>query len=829
MTTKKTILVVDDHEDDRILLEQLFKSLGYKVLLATNGEIAQETLTTQHVDLVFSDVLMPIMDGLQLCKMIKTSNALKNIPVILYTSIYTNEEDMKQAIKIGADQYLTKPIKPDNLLTVLQQSINKIPPKKESDNKEPPPPASESKEQYLRLYSTQLVQRLEKEVDKLGAEITKRKNVEKEQGEILNSMIDGVITIDETGNILTFNKAAEILFGYKTKDVTGKNVKMLMPEPYTSQHDDYIQRYRDTGEAHIINIGTGREVKGLRSNKETFPMRLLVAELPKAADNRRRFIGSCQDLTFIRQQEEQLRRSQKMDALGKLTGGIAHDYNNMLGVIIGYANLLENALRDKPKLEKYANQILYAGERGAKLTKKLLAFSRQKSSSAEILDLNAMLLDEEHMLEKTLTARINLKLNLADNLWPVLLDSGDLEDAIINISINAMHAMKGNGQLTIRTENTKFNTQDAQLLNLESGDYVLLSITDTGCGMDADTKDKIFDPFFSTKGKRGTGLGLSQVYGFTERSSGMIKVYSEPGHGSCFSLYFPRSRKPDRVDTQVVTDTEKKNLQGSETLLVVDDEPALVELAKEILTTQGYRVLTANDGKQALLMLEKEKVDLIISDIIMPNMDGYQLAAQVQQDYPHIKIQMVSGFSDSRHSNMADNDLYQHMMYKPYAFNTLLTHVRNLLDKDTKPQSPPTSPPTSPSTLKNKLANFTILVMDDEEDVRELFQLNLERLGYQTLLACNGAEAIALYQQSLESGAPINAIILDLSIPGSLGGKEVAAKIRSLNVNAKIIVASGDSGGPEMTHYQDYGFDGALEKTFDRKKIKQALEKVLLF
>jgi PAS domain S-box-containing protein len=541
--------------------------------------------------------------------------------------------------------------------------------------------------------------------------------------------------------------------------------------------------------------------------------------------NPMRSTGTVQDITEQVSMEEQLRRSQKMDALGKLTGGIAHDYNNLLGIIMGYAEQLNDQLTHEPKLAKYTQGIQYAAERGARLTQKLLGFSRHKAPVTKIVDIHALLSEQRLMLERILTARIKLVYELADGLWPVELDSGDLEDAILNMSINAMHAMESGGQLTLRTRNEQFNDIDARLLHLEAGDYVLLSITDTGCGIDAETKDNIFDPFFSTKGKRGTGLGLSQVYGFIERSGGAIKVYSEPGHGSRFALYFPRSHKSD-IDTQAASSAEKQNLRGHETLLVVDDEAALVELAQDILTAQGYRVLTANDGGQALLVLEKEAVDLIISDVIMPNMDGYQLAARVQQDYPHIKIQMVSGFSDDRHNNMADDSLHQHMLYKPYAFNSLLERVRGLLDDGNEKNAAQSNASTKTSS-NNQLAGRTILVMDDEEDVRELFQLNLERLGCNSVPASNGNEAIALYQQSLESGKPINAVILDLSIPGSLGGKEVATRLLAMDPNAKIIVASGHSESPEMTHYQDYGFQGALEKNFNREEMKQVLEEVL--
>ena len=393
-----------------------------------------------------------------------------------------------------------------------------------------------------------------------------------------------------------------------------------------------------------------------------------------------RYAGTSLDVTTFREQEEKLRQSQKMDALGKLTGGISHDYNNLLGIIRGYAELLHMQLSHEPELMEFANEILHATERGSDLANKLLSFSRHKTSNASLLNINTLLQEARHMLEKTLTASINLTFNLTKDLWLVELDSGDLEDTIVNISINAMHAMKDGGKLSFDTSNEQLNVAEAELLQLKPGEYILLCITDTGCGMNGATKEKIFDPFFTTKGDLGSGLGLSQVYGFVERSGGTIKVYSEQGHGSRFAFYFPRSYNSE-THVQDTTSNVKQNLRGSETLLVVDDEQAMTKLAHEILSAQGYEVLTANDGEQALLILEKEAVDLVISDVIMPNMDGYQLAAKVQQSYPHIKLQMISGFTDDRHSNMDDSLLHKNMLHKPYSSNTLLTRVRNLLDE----------------------------------------------------------------------------------------------------------------------------------------------------
>ncbi|MCG6970529.1 MAG: PAS domain S-box protein [Gammaproteobacteria bacterium] len=647
-------------------------------------------------------------------------------------------------------------------------------------------------------------------------DITERKQTEaklqhqkQEQQQILNNMVDAVISIDEKGKILSFNHSAESMFGYSTAQVIGQNVKMLMPTHYSTHHDTYLSRYATTNEARII--GSGREVSGMRKNGESFPIRLSVAELPRKANGVRHYIGTCHDLTTEKLKEEQLRRSQKMDALGKLTGGIAHDYNNMLGVILGYSKLLQDGLKNDPKLSKYINEIHHASERGTKLSRKLLAFSRDKQPEADVTDVNAILLSEQDLLQKTLTPRITLELDLEDELWPVKMDSGDLEDAILNLSINAMHAMASSGKLTIRTRNKTFNEQELRHTKLPAGDYVVLTVSDTGCGMTEDTLDKIFDPFFTTKKSEGIGLGLSMIYGFVQRCRGDIAVESAVGQGSQFELYFPRHTHAPSAEPKT-RPFDNLDFHGSETLLVVDDERAMVDLANEILSSRGYRVLTASDSESALKILSKEPVDLVLSDIIMPGMDGYQLAVKIRKQTPNLKIQLMSGYTENRQQDESVNGLHQRLLVKPFTAQTLLKRVRELLD----------APP-----LVQPMRKPTVMIMDDDENIRTLFAINLKKLGYNTVSASSGEKAVTLYRQSLQSDHPIDVCILDLTIPGGMDGQQTAQQLLAIDAHAKLIVSSGNSFSPVMTDCQAYGFRGAIEKTFDRKKMQQLLTQVL--
>lgn len=389
------------------------------------------------------------------------------------------------------------------------------------------------------------------------------------------------------------------------------------------------------------------------------------------------------DVTERHKTEETLRRSQKMDAIGKLTGGIAHDFNNMLGIMLGFSELLRANINEKDlKLVQYCDQILKAGGQQARmLTSKLLEFSRKAPSAQDITHINQLVNDMKHMLEKTLTARIVLNFELETELWPVCLDSARLEDAILNLSINAMHAMPDGGTLTINTRNMHLTEADLRNLELTPGDYVFLTISDTGTGIPHEIQQQIFDPFFTTKDDEGTDLGLSQVYGFVQQMGGQIQVYSEPGQGSSFVLCFPKSDKIEMPELKNIDKTSQQVLAGQETVLIVDDEPGLLILTEDILTLNGYKTICAESAEQALEILKSEHVDLLLSDVIMPGMDGYQLASLVQDRYPMIKIQMVSGYSEKQHeSNVSGDTLHTMRIEKPYSAENLLMRVRELLD-----------------------------------------------------------------------------------------------------------------------------------------------------
>ncbi|TWX52870.1 PAS domain S-box protein [Colwellia hornerae] len=485
---------------------------------------------------------------------------------------------------------------------------------------------------------------------------------QKELAQTIDAINDAVIAIDDLGLIQNCNRATERIFGHSAEELIGRNVSLLM--------------------SGINGWGYDGEVIGINKKKQNFPVHLAIAALPTNRHERKRFVCVCHDLSESKQHEKLLNRTQKMEALGQLTGGIAHDYNNMLGVILGYSDILKSQLKEQPLLFNYVDQINHAGKRGAKLTRKLLSFSRQTPDSSQESDINELIRRNKELLYRTLLS-VELKFNLNDDINKVRIDKNSFEDVLLNIAINAMHAMPEGGVLTLTTCEEELSNVQATSFNIEPGKYVKLLIEDTGIGMSKAIQDKIFEPFYSTKGEQGSGLGLAQVYGFMKSSMGAINVDSELGKGTTFSLYFPilkaSDKANDKASDKASDKAEKLNVRGNESILIVDDEPSLRNLAKTILMAKGYHVLTAENGEDALIILAEHTVDLMLSDIIMPKMNGYLLAEQAQKLYPTLKILLASGFRGDQVGNKIKLD--EAIIEKPYKNDFLLHKVRNCLDK----------------------------------------------------------------------------------------------------------------------------------------------------
>ena len=377
--------------------------------------------------------------------------------------------------------------------------------------------------------------------------------------------------------------------------------------------------------------------------------------------------------------EQTLQRSMKLDAIGKLTGGIAHDYNNMLGVIIGYTDLLSRELKDAPKLSQYVQQIEKASNNGIQLTSKLLSFTREHAPSEEIININKVLTDAKTMLHKLLTAGIHLALKLDDDIWNIYVDINDFENALINMCINAKHAMGDKGTLTITTMNIQLTRNTADKYGLVAGDYVQMSILDSGRGMDKETQARLFDPFFTTKGEEGTGLGLSQVHAFIQRSNANISVESKIKKGTMFTIYFPRNdHAPHSKEIAEQEPIEYTN-SVKRSVLIVDDDTALAKLIAEILSHNGYITEVAYDADEALHKLEENDFDAMITDIVMPGMNGYELASKVRAEKPNIKIIITSGYNEIINPDNSKETSFDKRLEKPVKRTDLLECLNKIL------------------------------------------------------------------------------------------------------------------------------------------------------
>jgi PAS domain S-box-containing protein len=529
---------------------------------------------------------------------------------------------------------------------------------------------------------------------KVTSDITERRRADqviREAGERINTVIDtvvdGVILIDAKGIIQTFNPACETLFRYTKEEVIGQNVKILMPKVWRDEHDTYLSNYHRTGVRKII--GSGREVKGQRKDGSTFPMDLSVGEAKQNGESV--FVGIIHDLTDRKRTEEQLVQAQKMETVGQLSGGIAHDFNNLLTVIVGNAEFLSEQLKARQDLRNLAEDIGRAGERGAELTQRLLAFSRRQTLTPVEFDCNELLDSMHKLLRRTLREDITVNTDFEDDLRVAFADRAQLESAIINLALNAQDAMQNGGCLSITTANISLDGQYHALHpEVRPGEYVLIAITDNGDGMPKEVLDHVFEPFYTTKevGK-GSGLGLSMVYGFVKQSNGHVSVYSEPGLGTTVRIYLP-ALATEFEKTPELALVAEIHATGNEVILIVEDDPFVRSYAVMCLRSLGYIVIAAVDGNDALQKLSSEaSIDVLFTDIVMPGgISGWELADRALQQRPNLRVLLTSGYAldtIAGRSRVRDGSV---ILTKPYRKSELARRLRDVVEGARSPHAP---------------------------------------------------------------------------------------------------------------------------------------------
>ncbi|POR47125.1 hybrid sensor histidine kinase/response regulator [Bosea psychrotolerans] len=497
---------------------------------------------------------------------------------------------------------------------------------------------------------------------------------------ILNTVPEAMVVIDETGTITSFSPAAERLFGYAAKDICGENVRCLMPQPDRDAHDGYLSRYLTTGERRII--GYGRVVTGLKKDGTRFPMELAIGEA--VVHGNRIFTGFIRDLTSRHKIEEELRQAQKMEAVGHLSGGIAHDFNNLLTVIVGNLEMIERRL-DDAKLRALLREAQDAADDGANLTAQLLAFGRRQPLNPRLADIGQLVANFSDLLRRTLGEAIELRTIVNGAVNQALVDASQLQNALLNLALNARDAMPRGGRLTVEVSPAQIDADYARMFpEVRSGSYLLISVTDTGVGMSSEIRQRAFEPFFTTKGVgAGTGLGLSMVYGFAKQSGGHLQLYSEPGQGTSVRLYLPvAAAGKDREGPAATEGRGAANMpKGTETILVVEDDARVRRVAVARLEDTGYRVIEAAAGAEALQMLAVHpEIKLLFTDIIMPGgMTGDELAKEARAMRPDLKILFTSGYTEP---SVAGRELAAEgsWLKKPYTAGELAVRLRELLE-----------------------------------------------------------------------------------------------------------------------------------------------------
>jgi hypothetical protein len=512
---------------------------------------------------------------------------------------------------------------------------------------------------------------------KVARDRTELKRSEALWRSIVDTTVEGVITIDEGGLIQSFNRAAETIFGWKEEEILGRSVAVLMPEPHRGDHARYLREYASTGAGRVI--GVGAEVEGVRRDGSLFPMELSVGEY--SFDQRRYFTGIVRDVTARRTLEQQLRQSQKMEAIGQLAGGVAHDFNNLLTVICGYADLLLLRTSSGDPGQNDVEQIRQAGERASALTRQLLAFSRQSVMEVRVLSLNAVVLNAEKMLRRVIGEHIELRVRLDPADLRIKADPDQLGQVLLNLAVNARDAMPNGGRLAIVSSHVDLDEAFVgSHPDFVTGTHVVLTVADEGTGMAPEVKARIFEPFFTTKEQgHGTGLGLAVVHGIVRQSGGNITVESEPQQGTSFRIYLPALRE---AEPALEAPAPLRPLEGHETILVVEDEAIVRDLAVTMLRRFGYEVLVARDGPEALRYGEDYQgvIDLLLTDVLMPGMNGPQLAAALRASRPGIRVLFMSGYTPDAMIRLGIAEGETELLKKPFSAQELAARLREVLE-----------------------------------------------------------------------------------------------------------------------------------------------------
>lgn len=494
---------------------------------------------------------------------------------------------------------------------------------------------------------------------------------------IIESAQDAFISINDEGRIQDWNRQAEIIFGWPREEAMGRLLhETIIPKNYREGHLQGLRHLRATGEGAVLNRCV--ELVALRRDGHEFPVEIII--WPLQMENEVTYNAFVRDITERKRSEAQLFQAQKIETVGKLAGGIAHEFNSILTAILGQSEMLIN---DLPPGNPFASatEIRKAANRAATLTHQLLAFGRKQILQPETLDLNQVVASMTEMIRQLMGANVEVSFIPAADLKVVNADVGQIEQVILSLAINAHEAMRKGGKFTIKTSNVTLDHElTGHVPELKPGEYVRLTMTDTGPGMSPEVKAHLFEPFFSTKDiGQGTGLGLATCYGILKQSGGHISAQSEPGQGTTFTIYLPQAQEKPKSQSSQLPELPR----GNETILLVEDDPALLKMAELLLERLGYIVLSAADGMEALSIMkqqDRQRVDLVLTDLVMPQMNGKDLADQIKTLHPETKVLFTTGYNEKDIAEQGISEAEMALLPKPFTPSALAHKVREVLD-----------------------------------------------------------------------------------------------------------------------------------------------------
>ena len=521
--------------------------------------------------------------------------------------------------------------------------------------------------------NSRLFKELKERAEDLEREVTERRRSTEKYRMVVEQASDGIMIEDQEANILEVNPRMAEMLGYSRGQLLELNVRDLIPKQDQATDPVHTDLPQSSQVLHKLR-------RFIRRDGSLVDMEVGIASLEDG-----RILAIVRDVSERNRLEAQLRQSQKLEAVGRLAGGVAHDFNNLLTVILGYSDLAISTLNPNERLRLDLEDIREAGARAAVLTSQLLAFSRKQVLQPKVLDCNTAIANMTKMLGRLISSSIEIVAKCDAELWHAKVDPGQLDQVILNLALNARDAMPLGGKLIIETANRRFEAEQfSGHQQIPPGHYVLLTVSDTGCGMDAETRSHLFEPFFTTKtlGK-GTGLGLSTVYGIVRQSGGHIAVYSEPGHGTSVKVYLPRVASAG--EAAALSEEEAPLPLGTETILIAEDEDRVRSLAVAVLTQQGYTVIEACNGEDALALAKEYEgeIQLLLTDLIMPKMGGKDLADEMRRTRPHLKVVLCSGYTGDTVMQQGVLDASIPFLQKPFTLRSLTFKVREALDAGT--------------------------------------------------------------------------------------------------------------------------------------------------